>query len=57
MPEIVAQIVWIRQLTAKVEESCQTVNMLLKDLDGTKKYLEDATEVLDELKSSERDRV
>ena len=57
MPEIVAQIVWIRQMAHKIEETCQTVKSLLADLAGTSKFLEQALEFLDELKTNERDRV
>jgi dynein heavy chain 2 len=57
MPEIVAQIVWVRQLASKVEETCQTVDSLLADLAETKKFMDDSMEFLDELKTNEKERV
>ena len=57
MPDIVAQIVWVRQILSKLDETCQTVTSLLGDLAGTNKFMEETLDFLEELKSSEKERV
>jgi dynein heavy chain 2 len=57
MPDIVAQIVWVRQILSKLDETCQTVTTLLGDLSGTNKFMEETLDFLEELKSSEKERV
>ena len=57
MPEVVAQIVWIRQINSKTQNTCDTVEMLLSDLGGTSKFMDEAIDFLEELKTSEKERV
>jgi hypothetical protein len=57
MPDIVAQIVWVRQIASKIDDTCQTVTTLLGDLSGTDRFMEETLDFLEELKTSEKERV
>ncbi len=57
MPDIVAQIVWVRQIRCKVDETLQTVSLLMHDLDGSKAFLDESKDFVEELKASENERV
>ena len=57
MPETVAQIVWVRQLAGKVEETRGHVQAMLGDLAGTAKFTQEADELTDELKANEKELV
>ncbi|XP_077984893.1 cytoplasmic dynein 2 heavy chain 1-like [Glandiceps talaboti] len=56
LPEVVNNIVWVRQLEAKVEETSKTAQALLGDLSGFKRFNRDAAELLDELQQWRRDQ-
>ena len=49
LPESVNNIVWVRQLEARVEETMKTAEALLGDLPGFKSFRKDAAELLEEL--------
>ena len=56
LPEIIAQMVWVRQIRCKVEETASSVRLLLGDLDMTKQFLADADEFKAELVEAEKDK-
>ena len=57
LPEIIAQMVWVRQIRFKVDETASSVRLLLGDLDMTKQFLADADEFKAELVEAEKDKV
>ena len=57
LPEIIAQMVWVRQIRFKVDETAASVRLLLGDLDMTKQFLADADEFKAELVEAEKDKV
>ncbi|XP_070553238.1 cytoplasmic dynein 2 heavy chain 1-like isoform X2 [Ptychodera flava] len=56
LPEVVNNIVWVRQLEAKVDDTLKTAKAILGDLSGFKKFNRDATDLADELQQWRRDQ-
>ncbi|XP_041357041.1 cytoplasmic dynein 2 heavy chain 1-like isoform X2 [Gigantopelta aegis] len=56
LPEIVNQIIYVRQLEAKVEETTRVAEALLGDLTGFKKFHQEALDLLEELQNWRRDQ-
>ncbi|CAH1776602.1 unnamed protein product [Owenia fusiformis] len=56
LPEVVNNIVWVRQLEAKVEETSNTAEALLGDLSGFGKFRRDSSDLLEELQNWRRDQ-
>ncbi|XP_074620352.1 cytoplasmic dynein 2 heavy chain 1-like [Acropora palmata] len=56
MPEIVNNIVWVRQLDAKVKETLNTAESLLGDLSGFKGFKREASDLAEELQSYCKDQ-
>ena len=56
LPEVVNNMVWVRQLEAKVEEKSSTAEALLGDLAGFKSFRRDAMDLLEELQNWRRDQ-
>nr|WAW84826.1 cytoplasmic dynein 2 heavy chain 1 [Halisarca dujardinii] len=55
VPEVVAAIVWARQIDAKVSDTLSTAKSLLSDLAGFKGFRRTSTEFLDELEEHQVD--
>ena len=55
IPQVVANIVWARQLEAKVSDTMSTAQVLLSDLSSFKSYKQIAVEFLDELRDYQHD--
>ncbi|RDD40688.1 Cytoplasmic dynein 2 heavy chain 1 [Trichoplax sp. H2] len=55
IPEVVNNIIWTRQLEAKVDETITTAEVLLGDLDGFKQFRKDITDLLEELQGYRND--
>ncbi|XP_022103094.1 cytoplasmic dynein 2 heavy chain 1-like isoform X1 [Acanthaster planci] len=51
LPEVVNNIVWVRQLEAKVEETSSVAEALLKDLSGFSRFRRSAGDLVDELRN------
>ncbi|XP_071483964.1 LOW QUALITY PROTEIN: cytoplasmic dynein 2 heavy chain 1-like [Diadema antillarum] len=56
LPEVVNNIVWVRQLEAKVEQTSQVADTLLNDLSGFGRFRRDAGDLLDELRNWRQDQ-
>ncbi|KAM7436007.1 Cytoplasmic dynein 2 heavy chain 1 [Porites harrisoni] len=56
MPEIVNNIVWVRQLDSKVKETLNTAESLLGDLSGFKGFKREASDLAEELQSYCKDQ-
>ncbi|XP_063970614.1 cytoplasmic dynein 2 heavy chain 1 [Lytechinus pictus] len=56
LPEVVNNIVWVRQLEAKVEQTSQVADNLLNDLSGFGRFRRDAGDLLDELRNWRQDQ-
>ncbi|XP_033109038.1 cytoplasmic dynein 2 heavy chain 1-like [Anneissia japonica] len=56
LPEVTNNIVWVRQLEAKVEETSNTAEALLNDLSGFSRFRKDAVELLEELHNWRQDQ-
>ncbi len=52
-----AHIVWIRQLSVRVQDMCTTVDTLLADLQATSRFMEDTLDFVDELRAAEKEKV
>ncbi|XP_071951365.1 cytoplasmic dynein 2 heavy chain 1-like isoform X2 [Antedon mediterranea] len=56
LPEVTNNIVWVRQLEAKVEETSHTAEALLNDLSGFSRFRKDSLDLLEELQSWRQDQ-
>lgn len=56
MPKVVNNIVWTRQLEAKVSDTLATAEALLGDLSGFKKFQTETIELREELKDYQREQ-
>ncbi|XP_041438616.1 cytoplasmic dynein 2 heavy chain 1 isoform X2 [Xenopus laevis] len=56
LPEVVNNIVWVRQLQMKVEDSVKTADALLSDLSGFPSFRKSANDLLDQLKVYEQEQ-
>ena len=55
VPQVVGNIVWARQLEAKVADTVSTAQLLLEDLSSFKSFQQIAVEFLDELRDYQHD--
>ena len=56
MPEVVNNIVWTRQLEAKVGDTLSTAEVLLSDLNGFEGFKGETRELREELKDYQREQ-
>ncbi|XP_053095782.1 cytoplasmic dynein 2 heavy chain 1 isoform X3 [Pangasianodon hypophthalmus] len=56
LPEVVNNIVWVRQLLMKVEDSLKMAEALLSDLPGFRAFVQFSDEVLEQLRSYEQEQ-
>ncbi|XP_063807614.1 cytoplasmic dynein 2 heavy chain 1 isoform X2 [Pseudophryne corroboree] len=56
LPEVVNNIVWVRQLQLKVEDSLRIAETLLSDLSGFQSFHKDAGELLEQFKEYEQEQ-
>ena len=56
MPKVVNNVVWTRQLEAKVSDTLATAEALLGDLSGFKKFQTETIELREELKDYQREQ-
>ncbi|XP_033632471.1 cytoplasmic dynein 2 heavy chain 1-like isoform X2 [Asterias rubens] len=56
LPEVVNNIVWVRQLEAKVEETSSVAEALLNDLSGFNHFRRSAADLVDELRNWRQDQ-
>ncbi|XP_074649972.1 cytoplasmic dynein 2 heavy chain 1-like [Tubulanus polymorphus] len=56
LPEVVNNIVWVRQLEAKVNETSKTAESMLGDLSGFRNFQHDVKDLKDELQTWRRDQ-
>ncbi|CAI9593488.1 unnamed protein product, partial [Staurois parvus] len=54
LPEVVNNIVWVRQLQLKVEDSMKIAEALLSDLSGFQSFHKKASELLEQFKEYEQ---
>ncbi|XP_062329494.1 dynein cytoplasmic 2 heavy chain 1 [Osmerus eperlanus] len=56
LPEVVNNIVWVRQITHKVEDSIRIAQALLSDLSGSRSFLRFCDDLLEVLRSYEQEQ-
>ncbi|XP_043547742.1 cytoplasmic dynein 2 heavy chain 1 isoform X2 [Chiloscyllium plagiosum] len=56
LPEVVNNIVWVRQLQLKAEDTVKIAEALLSDLSGFQSFWRNCNEFLDQLKTYEQDQ-
>uniref|UniRef100_A0A4W3JMF3 Cytoplasmic dynein 2 heavy chain 1 n=1 Tax=Callorhinchus milii TaxID=7868 RepID=A0A4W3JMF3_CALMI len=56
LPEVVNNIVWVKQLELKAEDTIKIAEALLSDLSGFRSFWRNCNELLDQLRSYEQDQ-